>query len=52
MCPGIHFPDKSDVSVLTHSVNNLKINGAGPSVPEYNSVLSMTGVSIKIYHSV
>lgn len=45
MCPGIHFPDKSDVSVLTHSVNNLKINGAGPSVPEYNSVLSMTGVS-------
>lgn len=50
MRPGIHYPDKSDVSDLTHSVNNLKISDAGQSVPEYNTVLSMTGVSIKIYH--
>lgn len=48
MRPGIHYPDKSDVSDLTHSVNNLKISDAGQSVPEYNTVLSMTGVSIKI----
>ncbi|GAB1867689.1 HMG box domain-containing protein [Camponotus japonicus] len=45
MRPGIHYPDKSDVSDLTHSVNNLKISDAGQSVPEYNTVLSMTGVS-------
>lgn len=45
--PGIHYPDKSDVSVLTHSINKLKISNAGQPVSEYNTVLSMTGVSIK-----
>lgn len=52
MHPGIHYPDKSDVSALTDLVDNVRISGASQSVPEYNAVLSMTGVSIKIYHFV
>ncbi|KAL6440558.1 hypothetical protein ACFW04_003217 [Cataglyphis niger] len=44
MCPGIHYPDKSNVATLTHSISNLKVDDSCESKPE-NTLLSMTGVS-------
>ncbi|XP_029669657.1 protein maelstrom 2 isoform X1 [Formica exsecta] len=45
MRPGIHYPDKSDVATLTHSISNLEVGGSCKSKPECNTLLSMTGVS-------
>lgn len=47
MRPGIHRPDNPDfdVSSLTHSMDNLKVDGVCKPVPECSSILSMTNVS-------
>lgn len=48
MRPGIHRPDNPDfdVSSLTHSMDNLKVDGVCKPVPECSSILSMTNVNI------
>lgn len=47
ICPGIHYPNNSDVDVssLTHSIDNMKVDEVCKFVPECSSVLSMTNVS-------